>query len=41
MLRKYIQYARDQIHPKLTNIPEEKIARLYSDLRRESMATGE
>lgn len=37
ILRKYIQYARDKIHPKLNHIPEDKIAKLYSDLRRESM----
>lgn len=37
MLRKYIQYAKDKVHPKLSNIPDEKVAKLYSDLRRESM----
>lgn len=37
MLRKYIQYARDRIHPQLTNMPEDKVAKLYADLRRESV----
>lgn len=37
VLRKYIQYAKDKVHPKLSNIPDEKVAKLYSDLRRESM----
>lgn len=40
LLRKYIIYARDRIHPKLAKIDTEKIARLYSELRRESMLTG-
>ena len=37
VLRKYMQYAKDKVHPKLSNIPDEKVAKLYSDLRRESM----
>ncbi|EFX76824.1 putative MCM2, Minichromosome maintenance complex component 2 [Daphnia pulex] len=40
LLRKYITYAREKIHPKLHQIDQDKIARMYSDLRRESMATG-
>lgn len=40
LLRKYIVYARERIHPKLAKIDREKIARLYSELRRESMLTG-
>ncbi|KZV78893.1 MCM-domain-containing protein [Exidia glandulosa HHB12029] len=39
-LRKYIMYARDKVHPKLHNIDMEKISFLFSDLRRESLATG-
>lgn len=37
LLRKYIMYAREKIHPKLHQIDQDKIARMYSDLRRESM----
>jgi len=40
LLRKYITYAREKIHPKLHQIDQDKIARMYSDLRRESMVTG-
>ena len=35
LLRKYIAYARD-LKPVLTSIDKEKVARLYSDLRKES-----
>lgn len=37
LLRTYITYAREKIHPKLHQIDQDKIARMYSDLRRESM----
>ena len=40
LLRKYIIYARERIHPKLAKIDTEKISRLYSELRRESILTG-
>ncbi|CAG0884040.1 unnamed protein product [Cyprideis torosa] len=40
LLRKYILYAREKVHPKLTQTDSEKVAKLYSDLRRESMNTG-
>merc|ERR1712183_1111708 len=40
LLRKYILYARSKIHPKLHQMDQEKVATMYSDLRRESMATG-
>jgi DNA replication licensing factor MCM2 len=39
MLRKYIAYARDNIHPRL-DINSEKIANLYAQLRDESLRTG-
>ncbi|KAK3286195.1 hypothetical protein CYMTET_6236 [Cymbomonas tetramitiformis] len=35
MLRKYITYAKRHIHPKLDHADEEKISRVYADLRRE------
>jgi len=40
ILRKYIMYARDKIRPKLYELDQEKISRLFADLRRESLATG-
>ncbi|KAH7244346.1 MCM2/3/5 family-domain-containing protein [Fusarium redolens] len=40
LLRKYILYAREHCSPKLYHIDEDKIARLFADMRRESLATG-
>lgn len=40
MLRKYITYARDRIRPRLDALDEERLSRLYVDLRRESINTG-
>ncbi|KAJ9119557.1 MCM DNA helicase complex subunit [Naganishia vaughanmartiniae] len=40
VLRKYIMYAKERIQPKLQQLDQEKLARLYADLRRESLATG-
>lgn len=40
ILRKYIMYAREKIRPKLYDMDQDKLARLFSDLRRESLATG-
>ena len=40
LLRKYILYARDRCSPKLYHMDEDKIARLFADMRRESLATG-
>jgi DNA replication licensing factor MCM2 len=40
LLRKYILYARDKCRPKLYQIDQDKIARLFADMRRESLATG-
>lgn len=33
-------YARDKIRPKLFDLDQDKLTRLFADLRRESMATG-
>lgn len=33
-------YAREKIRPKLFDVDQEKLARLFADLRRESLATG-
>jgi DNA replication licensing factor MCM2 len=40
VLRKYIIYAKETSHPKLYNMDSDRIAHMYSELRRESMATG-
>lgn len=40
LLRKYIMFAREKIRPKLFDLDQEKLARLFADLRRESIATG-
>ncbi|GFR02207.1 DNA replication licensing factor mcm2 [Trichonephila clavata] len=40
LLRKYIIYSREKVHPKLHQMDQDKVAKLYSELRRESMATG-
>lgn len=40
LLRKYIIYSKEKAHPKLNDMDQDKVAKMYSDLRRESMATG-
>lgn len=40
MLKKYIIYARQHCFPVVREMDKEKISRLYSDLRRESMVAG-
>uniref|UniRef100_A0A0K8T808 DNA replication licensing factor MCM2 n=1 Tax=Lygus hesperus TaxID=30085 RepID=A0A0K8T808_LYGHE len=40
LLKKYLVYARQNIHPRLHNMDQDKIAKLYSTLRQESMMTG-
>uniref|UniRef100_A0A671WC45 DNA replication licensing factor MCM2 n=1 Tax=Sparus aurata TaxID=8175 RepID=A0A671WC45_SPAAU len=40
LVRKYIIYAKERVHPKLNQMDQDKVARIYSDLRKESMATG-
>ena len=40
LLRKYILYAREHVRPKLYQIDQDKVARLFADMRRESLATG-
>ncbi|KAI6217532.1 DNA replication licensing factor MCM2 [Aphelenchoides besseyi] len=39
VLRKYIAYARDNIHPKL-EIDDERISKIYAELRAQSAKTG-
>jgi len=40
LLKKYITYAKERIHPKLNMVDKDKIAKLYSEIRSESMITG-
>lgn len=40
LLRKYILYARERVRPKLHHMDNDKVAKLFVDLRRESLATG-
>lgn len=40
ILVKYIYYARSKIYPKLNQMDEEKVSRVYADLRKESHRTG-
>ncbi|MBN3325805.1 MCM2 factor, partial [Atractosteus spatula] len=40
LLKKYIIYAKERVHPKLNQMDQDKVAKMYSDLRKESMATG-
>ncbi|KAJ1937514.1 MCM DNA helicase complex subunit, partial [Linderina pennispora] len=40
LLRKYIMYARENIEPRMSDRYSDKIAHLYAELRRESLATG-
>uniref|UniRef100_A0A5S6R3H7 DNA replication licensing factor MCM2 n=1 Tax=Trichuris muris TaxID=70415 RepID=A0A5S6R3H7_TRIMR len=40
LLKKYIMYARENVHPSLGQVDQDKIAKLYADMRRESDATS-
>uniref|UniRef100_A0A8C7SRV3 DNA replication licensing factor MCM2 n=1 Tax=Oncorhynchus mykiss TaxID=8022 RepID=A0A8C7SRV3_ONCMY len=40
LLRKYIMYSKERVRPKLNQMDQDKVACIYSDLRKESMATG-
>ena len=40
LLKKYIVYAKEKVHPRLNHMDQDKISRMYADLRRESMMTG-
>ena len=37
LLRKYIMYAKEKVHPKLNRMDQDKVAKMYAELRRESM----
>ena len=40
LLRKYIVYSKEKIKPKLHQVDQDKVAKLYADLRKESMVRG-
>ncbi|KAI5148975.1 DNA replication licensing factor MCM2 [Enteropsectra breve] len=40
LLRKYLFYAKNNIHPLMTEIDFKKISKLYTDLRKESLNSG-
>lgn len=40
LLKKYIMYARDKVRPRIAEIDQDKIARLYAELRQQSMISG-
>lgn len=37
LLRKYVVYSKEKVHPKLHQMDQDKVAKLYADLRKESM----
>ena len=37
LLKKYLIYSKEKAHPKLNQMDQDKMAKLYSELRRESM----
>lgn len=37
LLRKYLMFARENIHPKLDHIPQEKISKVFAEMRKESL----
>lgn len=39
ILKKYIVYAKENVHPKLQNMNQEKVANIYSQLRQESLVS--
>ncbi len=39
LLKKYIIYAKEKAHPKLHQMDQDKVAKMYADLRRESMVS--
>jgi len=40
LLKKYIVYSKEKVHPKLNHMDQDKVARIYGDLRKESSNTG-
>ena len=40
LLKKYIVYARENVHPKLQRMDQDKVAKMYSQLRQESLVSN-
>lgn len=40
VLKKYIVYSKEKVHPRLNYMDQDKISHMYAELRRESMVTG-
>lgn len=40
LLKKYIVYARQRIHPKMTDVDGEKLASFYAEIRKEAFRSG-
>jgi len=36
LLKKYIVYSKEKVHPRLNHMDQDKVARIYGDLRKES-----
>lgn len=41
VLKKYIIYAKERVRPKLNQMDQDKVAQMYSDLRKESMVSAQ
>ena len=39
-LRKYIVYAKERVHPSISQMDTDKVSKLYAELRKESMVRG-
>ena len=39
LLKKYIMYAKDTVHPRLNHLDQDKLAKVYSALRKESLVS--
>lgn len=39
ILRKYVIYAKEKVKPKLNQVDQDKVSRLYGELRKESMVS--
>eukprot|EP00933_Yihiella_yeosuensis_P034372 TRINITY_DN2786_c0_g2_i1.p1 TRINITY_DN2786_c0_g2~~TRINITY_DN2786_c0_g2_i1.p1 ORF type:complete len:895 (+),score=237.27 TRINITY_DN2786_c0_g2_i1:77-2761(+) len=40
LLKKYIVYARQRVHPKMTDVDSEKLASFYAEIRKEAFRAG-
>lgn len=40
LLKKYIVYCKNKVHPKLHQMDQDRVAKMYAELRRESMVSS-